>query len=88
MVSDFIHVTSCLLNFVIEEDGDVHTVTRDSDEGEQIDPMEGGLRNRPSNVDTTGVHENSIRRIRFVNEIKEANLLRPVMNIERNATGS
>lgn len=70
MASNISIVASCLHNFVIEEDGDVHIVPRDGEEGEQIDPMEGApdsLGYGPSGGTTTIVHGNPLRRHRIVN---------------------
>jgi hypothetical protein len=41
MASDIINVASNLHNFVIDEDGDVHIVTHDGEEGKRIAPMKG-----------------------------------------------
>jgi hypothetical protein len=71
-----------------EGDGDFEIVTRVSDEGEQSETILGvpkGLRYRPSNFEITSVQGNSIRRMRIVDDIREADLRRPVENIERNA---
>jgi hypothetical protein len=89
--SDIINVASRLHNFVIDEDGDVDIAIRDGDEGERIESFKdapNGLGYRPSTVANTHVHGNSVRRRRIVQAIKEADLRRPVANIERNATGS
>jgi hypothetical protein len=92
MTSDIINVASRLHNFVInadgDGDGDFEIVTRVSDEGEQSETILGvpkGLRYRPSNFEITSVQGNSIRRMRIVDDIREADLRRPVENIERNA---